>query len=99
MGVIFDPTLSWAGHCALVQKVFGILAQLRRDFSFTPSKLRKLLIPSLVLLHLDYACVLFTDKSDNNLMKLQLLQNACIRFITGVSRFDLITPYYKQLSI
>ena len=100
LGVIFDSTLSWTEHCVLlVQKVFGILAQLRRNISFIPHNIRRLLVTSLIMPHIDYASVLFTDISDTNQLKLQRLQNACIRFITGTSRFDHITPHYKQLGI
>jgi len=100
LGVIFDQTLSWTDHCTkVVQKVFGTSAQLRRNFSFIPPNIRKLLILSLAMPHFDYCSVLFTDLSVTNDMRLHRAMNACIRFITGVSRFDHISPYYQQLGI
>lgn len=100
LGVTFDSTLSWSDHCVLlIQKVFGILAQLRRSVSFIPPNIRKLLVSALVMPHLDYASVLLTDISDSNHVKLQRLQNACVRFITGATRFEHITPYYEQLQL
>lgn len=54
---------------------------------------------SLVMPHLDYATLLFTDITDCNNLKLQRLQNSCVRFVTGASRFEHITPYYKHLGL
>lgn len=100
LGVIFDCTLSWTEHCnMLVKKVFGIIAQLRRCMSFIPCNIRKALISALVMPHFDYSSVLFTDISDVNGLKLQRLQNACVRFITGVSKFEHITPSYIRLGL
>jgi len=48
---------------------------------------------------LDYGSVIFTDMSQTVLDKLQKAENACIRFITNVSRFDRITPSYVSLGI
>jgi len=100
LGVIFDSTLSWTDQCTLlVQRVLGILAQLRRCFSFIPPNIRKILVQALVMPHLDYASVLFTDITDCNNLMLQRVQNSCVRFITGASRFEHITPYYDSLGL
>ena len=83
LGVLFDKTLSWSQHCnLLVKKVFSILAQLRRTFSYIPPNIRRILIMSLVMPHLEYPTLLFTDLSVGNNLQLQRLQNACVRFIT-----------------
>jgi hypothetical protein len=100
LGVLFDQTLSWTNYCtSLAQKIFAILAQLRRMFSFIPPNVRRILIMTLVMPHLDYASLLLTDITDCNNLKLQKLQNACVRFITGASRFEHISPYYEQLGL
>jgi len=100
LGVVFDATLSWNDHCAaVVKKIFAILAQLRRSFSFMPPRVRKMVVSSLVFPHIDYASVVFTDLSATNNLKLQKAQNAAMRFITGTSRYDHITPVYNQLNI
>jgi hypothetical protein len=100
LGVVIDKTLSWTEQCImLVQKVFSTLAQLRRTVSFIPTNIRKMLVSSLIMPHLDYCSVLLTDISDGNNLKLQRLQNSCVRFITGASRYEHITPYYKELGM
>ena len=98
LGVLFDSTLSWNDHCIFVsQKVFGALAQLKRTFSYIPCNIRKMLISALIFPFIDYASVLFTDMSVGNNAKLQKLQNACVRYVTGTNRFEHITPYYREL--
>jgi hypothetical protein len=100
LGVIYDCKLSWDEHCMmLVKKVFGILAQLRRNFAFIPPNVRRILVDTLVMPHLDYSSALFTDISFTNHLKLQRLQNACVRFITGASKFDHISPFYRNLGM
>ncbi|KAK3917554.1 Retrovirus-related Pol polyprotein from transposon opus [Frankliniella fusca] len=62
--LVFDSTLSWNDHCIkIAQKVFGTLAQLKRNFSYLPVKIRKLLVTSLVFSNIDYGSVLLTDLS------------------------------------
>lgn len=100
LGVMFDSTLSWSEHCAIVAKqVFGVISQLRRNFNYIPLKIRRMLVTTLVFPRIDYAAALFTDMSAVNTLKLQKLQNACIRFITGARIFEHVTPYYKELQI
>ncbi len=96
-----DPEkIAWNDHCeAVIKKVFGILAQLRRSFSFIPPKVRKMLVSSLIFPHIDYASVVFTDMSVTNTAKLQKALNVAVRFITGTGRYDHITPIYRQLNI
>lgn len=100
LGIFMDSTLSWNEHCAhVIQKVFSILAQLKRNFSFIPYKVRKLLVNTLLFPHIDYAAVVFSDMSVTNNCKLQKLQNSCIRFICGARRCEHVTPFYKELGI
>ncbi|KAK3920349.1 LINE-1 reverse transcriptase-like protein [Frankliniella fusca] len=72
---------------------------LRRSFSFIPPNIRKSIVNALVMPHFDYPSVLFTDISDVNELKLQRLQNACVRFVTGVSTCEHISPSYIQLDL
>ena len=99
LGIFMDSTLSWGEHCNyVINKVFGILAQLRRNFSYIPQHVRRTLVQSLIFPHFDYILPLCTNITQCNLVKLQRAQNACVRFICNVSKFDHITPYYKHLN-
>jgi len=99
LGMLMDPTLSWGEHCNFViNKVFSILPQLRINFSYIPQHVRRTLVQSLIFPHFDYMLPLCTNITQSNLVKLQRAQNACVRFICNVSKFDHITPYYKHLN-
>ena len=100
LGVIFDNTLCWNHQgINIINRVFATLAQIRRNFVYLPVEIRLRLIQSLIFPILDYCNVLFTDMLVDTSAKVQRAQNACIRFITGVSKFDHITPSYINLKI
>lgn len=100
LGIIFDSTLSWTEHCmTVIKKVFGTLAQLRRTLSFIPTHVKKMLVQTLIFPRFDFALPLLTDLSATNELRLQRAQNACIRFIAGASRYEHITPFYKEFEL
>jgi len=100
LGVLIDSTLSWNDHSTFViNKVFSILAQLRRCFSFTPLHIRKRLVQTLIFPHFYYALPLCTNISVVNMQKLQRAQNACVRYICNVNKFQHISLFYKSHNI
>jgi len=97
LGVFIDSTLSWNEHCTFViNKVFSTLAQLRRNFSFTPLHIRKTLVQTLIFPHFYYVLPLCTNLNVVNMQKLQRAQNACVRYVCNVNKFQHISPYYKN---
>ena len=100
LGVIFDPALSWTPQCInIVQTVFRSLAMLRRNFCYMPRSIRKIAVESIIFPIFDYAAVLLTDISVTNSIKLQRAQNACIRFIVSIPKFEHVSFYYEELGI
>jgi len=100
LGVIFDATLSWRQHAiSVVKKVFSTFAQIKRNFDCLPPVIRLRLVQSLIIPHLDYGSVLFTDMNKYTTAKLQKAENACIRFISGASIYEHITPHYRNLGL
>lgn len=100
LGVLIDSTLTWNDHCSFViNKVYSILSQLRRNFSYTPLHIRKLLVQTLIFPYFTYVLPLFTNISAVNMLKLQRAQNACVRYICNVSKFQHISPYYQTIGI
>ena len=100
LGIIMDPTLSWSEHCNyVINKVFCILAQLRRNFSYIPLHVRRLLVQTLIFPYFDHVLPLCTNITQTNMLKLQRAQNACVRFICNVSTFEHITQYYHMLNL
>ena len=65
--------------------------------SCTRQGLRKRLVESLVIPHLEYCSVVYLDASSTLRTRLQRLSNACVRFIFEVRRDTHITPYRRQL--
>ena len=98
LGVVLDSTLSWGPQVNHVtKKVNRALFGLKFIRSCTTLTLRKRLVESFVIPHLDYCSVAYLDASSTLRTRLQRLANAGVRFIFGVSRDTRITPYRRQL--
>ncbi|CAB0040095.1 unnamed protein product [Trichogramma brassicae] len=59
-----------------------------------PRRTRLMLVRSLVFPHLDYGAGLLADLSRELTTRMERCMNAALRFVTGISRFDHITPSY-----
>jgi len=100
LGIILDTTLSWKAQVSkTVGSVFGMLAQVRRYLNYLPKSIRLRIVQSLIFPLIDYGSIIFTDMSKENCHKLQRAENACIRFICNVSKFEHITPRYAELQL
>lgn len=98
LGLIFDRTLSWSEHTSsLVKRVISSMHILKRNVPYTPPNLRKLFIQTLIFPIIDYCSVVYNDISETLNIKLQRVQNACVRYVTDARRDVHITPYYLQL--
>jgi len=98
LGVIFDSSLSWTSNCIkVVQTVFRTLAIVRRNFCFLPLSVRKKVVESLILPSFDYASVLMTDLSVTNSIKMQRAQNASVRFIVNIPKYEHISSSYREI--
>lgn len=98
LGVIIDDTLNWGPHAENVcKKVLSIICQLRRNALFLPTKVKEQIVNSIVLPHLTYGSVLMADMHVVYKIKLQRIQNACVRFIHNIRRDEHITPYYVKM--
>jgi len=98
LGVIFDPALNWARHAEHVcKKVLSIICQLRRNSLYLPMNIKKLIVNSIVLPHLDYGSVIMEDMLVTSKIKLQRLQNACVRYIFNLKKSDHVSEYFDNL--
>lgn len=98
LGVIFDRTLSWVPQISEIsRKMFASLGSLRRLRSFLPLATRIALAQSLLLPILDYADICYLDLTEDQLNKLERLQNVCIRFIFGLRKYDHVSEFRTQL--
>lgn len=101
LGLTIDDKLSFTPHVNNVLKIAYARLKSLYKFKFVVSTEIKLkLIESLILSLFDYCdvvygpCLLVYDAQ-----RVQVLQNACMRFACNVKRRDHITPYYEKYSI
>ena len=99
LGVLYiDSQLTVAEHIdAVCRSGFFQLRQLRSiRQSLTPAAV-KTLVHAFISSRLDYCNQLFVGVTGRLLDKLQSLQNAAARLVTGARKFDRITPVMREL--
>jgi hypothetical protein len=98
LGVILDSTLSMESHINSVVRScrhqLRSIAKIRRSLSKDACQT---LISTLVFSKMDYANSLLTKLPNSQIRKLQLVQNAAARLLTGTRYTDHITPIMKDL--
>lgn len=98
LGLLIDSDLRFSSHVsALIRKSFGRLRLLymHREAFDVPTRLR--LCDSLVLSYLNYCNVVYMPcLTQRDHLRLQKIQNACLRFCYDVRKFEHITPHLIQ---
>ena len=98
LGVTIDENFSWSDHVSTIcQKVYYTLHRLYKFRALTPIKTRKKLICSLVLPIIDYCITSCCNMNSEQVDRLQVSLNNCVRYIYNVKRREHITPYYVKL--
>tara|TARA_B110000196_G_scaffold300609_1_gene294106 strand:- start:3 stop:1169 length:1167 start_codon:yes stop_codon:yes gene_type:complete len=100
LGVVFDENMTWIKHVnKTICKAYGSLRSLYRFKKFLTEDSKKSLCDSLVLSHFDYCDSLMLNMSNAVATKIQKVQNACVRFIFNLRKFDRehISPYLVKL--
>ncbi|KAL7288539.1 hypothetical protein TKK_0017282 [Trichogramma kaykai] len=99
LGVVLNSTLNWDSHISSISsKVHYSLYSLRYHRHSLSCHLRQRLVQALILPHLDYAAAVLTSLMVEQELRLQRLQNACIRFIYGnIPKTAHVTPYRLAL--
>ena len=95
---MLDSHLTLSAHVAAVcRSSFGFLRQLRSVIRSLSVDAAKTLIQAFVSSRLDYSNSVLFGISDRLLRRLQSVQNAAARLITGSRRYDHITPILREL--
>jgi len=99
LGVIIDSQLSLDAHVAAVCRSGYRYYQLRqlRPVTGSLSDAAKTLVQAFISSRLDYCNALLHGISDGLMCRLQSVQNAAARLITGMPRCDHISPILRQL--
>ena len=100
LGVTFDEHMTWVKHInKIVCRAYCSLRPLYRFKRFLTEEAKKSLCESLVLSHFNYCDCLFPSLSQALNDKIQKVQNACVRFIFNLRKYDRdhIRPYLLKL--
>ena len=98
LGVILDKHLSYDEHISKIVSSCNLkLKQISRVKYLFDEKTLIFIIQSLVFSSLFYCSTLWSNTSNKNIAKLQLVQNFAARIVTKSRKFDHITPILKQL--
>ncbi|KAI5739250.1 hypothetical protein M8J77_016864 [Diaphorina citri] len=98
LGVMVDDTLSWKEHVKHVRKkVFYCLYTLGKFRGIFPMELKRKLVECLVFPHFDYCDQVYGGLSGELAQSLQVAQNACVRYVCNLRRYDHVSDFYTQL--
>ena len=98
LGCLFDAEMKMHAHIHNILKVgYYQLRQLKVLRRCLTSKTANTLVVSLVFSKLDFCNSLLYGIPECLIKKLQLLQNACARLVTGVKKYDHITDALRKL--
>ena len=96
LGVIIDSKFTWKPQIeAVAKRVNRAIYSLQFFRHFTSFDLLKQLVSALALCHLDYRLLVYSNISDELRLKLQRLQNKCIRYVTDLRRDNHVTPAHN----
>lgn len=98
LGLLFNRSLGWYDQIRKASaKVYGILARLWRLSYLTPQSLRKHLVITLCIPHLTYCDVVLGSLDSNSKRKLELVFNACVRYVFNLRKFDHVSMHKKGI--
>lgn len=98
LGLTLDQCLTWNLQLeAISRKLFASAGSMRRLRNFLPTATKVELAQSLLLPVLDYADACYLDLTEDQLNKLERLQNFCIRFIFGLRKYDHVSEFRNKL--
>lgn len=98
LGVVFDAQLSLSSHvAALCRAGYFHLRQLRPSVRSMTTAAANTAVQAFICCRIDYCNSMLYGVSDGLLRKVQSIQNAAARLVTGARRRDHITPVLRQL--
>src|SRR5664279_5399495 len=97
LGLYLDARMSMRDHISrLTSTCFGVLRQIRGIRRSLSSRARTMLVTCFVFARLNYCNAMFTGLPRCDLDRLQAVQNAAVRLIAGVRKFDHVTPMLRE---
>ena len=100
LGVILDDHLSFDEHIKyIINKSSKKLGVLQRSREFLNKSTKILLYKSLVLPHLDYCDIVYMCIKEENLHKLQKIQNCACRIILKADKYASVKSLHQELQL
>jgi hypothetical protein len=97
LGLYLDATISMRDHISrLTSSCFGDLRQIRCIRRSLSSRARTMLVTCFVFARLDYCNAVLTGLPRCDLDRLQAVQNAAVKLISGARKFDHVTPLLRE---
>ena len=98
LGVIVDDELTMAAHVSkVVSGCFYQLRQLRSVKRCLPFEARRALVNAFISSRLDYCNATLYGVAACNIHRLQAVMNAAARLVTGVGKYEHITPVLRDV--
>ena len=98
LGVIFDRTMNMDKHISYVcQSAFYQLRRIAEIRPFLTRAAAENIIHALITSRLDFCNSLFAGLPSSAIKRLQAVQNAAARLLTGTRKFDHISPILHEL--
>lgn len=99
LGILIDSKLSWDKHIQrVVSKMGSSLSVIKRCSEYLTKQTIPVVIQTLVLSHLDYCSVVWSNTSLSNIKKLQLVQNKAARVALRCGTKTNVAKMHNQLS-
>lgn len=104
LGYYLNRTITSENHTKIVQqKVYGAINSISPLKSILPANIKLQLYKSLILPIFDYMDIVYhnfaTYGTNGESVKLERLQNMCIRYILNINRREHITPHRQSLDL
>lgn len=98
LGVIFNRTLTWSNHVgSIVGATYNKLRALWSTQSFTPQRIRILLVKTYIMPTLLYGCEIFSSCDALSRRRLNVVFNGICRYVYGVHKYDHISNYNTRI--
>ena len=97
LGLILDDQLTMDAHARnIVRSCFYQLRQLRSVQRSLPEEARRALVTAFIASRVDYCNAVFYGVAQSTTHRLQVCLNAAARLVTGLGKYDHITPVLRD---
>lgn len=98
LGVMLNCTFTASNQVsAICGKIYGALNTLKCSNVIIPRHIKMRLVRCLIIPHISYCSILFTDMHTTHFSRLNVAFNSCVRFIFDLPRFSHVSPFTKSI--